>query len=85
MFTFYAVTNSKVNRDVCGKDVKIRCETISRVVHGICFLDGAPRGFIQVNNGKKFDPIKTSTLTGTFKIFIAAWVDPGISLLSYPF
>ena len=45
----------------------------------------APRGFIQVNDGKKFDHIKTGTLTGTFKIFIAAGVNPGISFLNYPF
>ena len=37
----------------------------------------APKGFIQVNDGKRFNHIKTCTLTGTFKIFIAAGVDPG--------
>ena len=37
------------------------------------------RKFTQVNDGKKFDHIKTYTLTGTFKIFIAAGVDPRIS------
>ena len=48
-------------------------------------LDRVPKGFIQVNDGKRFDHIKTCTLTGTFKIFIAAGVDPGISPLNYPF
>ena len=29
---FYAVGNPEVNRQVCGQEVKIRCEIISRVV-----------------------------------------------------
>ena len=33
-----------------------------------------------MNDGKKFDHIKTCTLTGTFTIFITARVDLGISL-----
>ena len=48
-------------------------------------LNWSPRGFIQVNQGKKFDHNKTCTLTGTFKIFIAARVDPGISPPNYHF
>ena len=52
--------------------------------NGLAYKPGAQR-FIQVNDCKRFDRIKTCTLTGTFKIFIVAWVDPGISPLNYPF
>ena len=48
-------------------------------------IDRAPVRFIQVNDGERFDPIKTCTLTGTFKLWIAAGVNPGLSPLNYPF
>ena len=48
-------------------------------------IERAPARFIQVNDDKRFDPIKTCTLTGTFKIWIAAGVNPGLSPLNYPF
>ena len=51
----------------------------------IALIERAPARFIQVNDGKRFDPIKTRTLTGTFKIWIAAGVNPGLSSLNYPF
>ena len=51
----------------------------------LAYVDRTPVGFIQVNDGKRFDHIKTCTLTGTFKIFIAAGVDPGILPLNYSF
>ena len=46
----------------------IRTTSIVDLAH----IDRAPTGFIQVNDGKRFDHMKTCILTGTFKIFIAA-------------
>ena len=54
------------------------------IENGLNKLERAPRGFIHVNDGIRFDHIKTCTLTGNFKIFIAAVVDPEISPLNYP-
>ena len=47
----------------------------SMLILAIHIINRAPRGFTQVNDGKRFDHIKTCTLTGNFKIFIAAGVD----------
>ena len=76
----------KISRKIFPRDSREvenlgKRETLVLTTH----VDRAHVGFIQVNDGKKFDHIKTCTLTGTFKIIIAARVDLGILPLNYPF
>ena len=57
---FYTVGNPEVNRQVCGQEVKIRCEIISRVVDSWCFWfvcrNDIPVCTIVVNRPKMLGP-----------------------------